>query len=36
MELHIDPAQVEDLRWEISEPGHNAFPHVDGPLPWLR
>ena len=31
--LHIDPAQLDDLRWEISEPGRDAFPHLYGPLP---
>jgi len=30
--LHVDPAQLDDLRWEISEPGHDAFPHLYGPL----
>jgi len=33
MLLHIDPAQLDDLRWEISELGHDAFPHLHGPLP---
>lgn len=31
--LHIDPAGLDDLRWEISEPGRDAFPHLYGPLP---
>ena len=31
--LHIDPAKLDDLRWENSEPGRNAFPHLYGPLP---
>ena len=31
--LHIDPAQLDDLRWETSEPGRDAFPHLYGPLP---
>lgn len=31
--LHVDPAQLDDLRWEISEPGRDAFPHLYGPLP---
>jgi len=31
--LHIDPARLGDLRWEVSEPGRDAFPHLYGPLP---
>lgn len=31
--LHIDPAMLDDLRWEVSEPGRDAFPHLYGPLP---
>ena len=31
--LHIDPAKLGDLRWENSEPGRDAFPHLYGPLP---
>lgn len=31
--LHIDPAQLGDLRWENSEPGRDPFPHLYGPLP---
>ncbi len=31
--LHIDPARLVDLRWETSEPGRDAFPHLYGPLP---
>ncbi len=31
--LHLDPAQLADLRWEVSEPGRDAFPHLYGPLP---
>jgi len=31
--LHLDPAKLHDLRWEISEPGRDAFPHLYGPLP---
>ena len=31
--LHLDPAQLDDLRWEVSEPGRDAFPHLYGPLP---
>ena len=31
--LHLDPAQLGDLRWENSEPGRDAFPHLYGPLP---
>ena len=31
--LHIDPAKLGDLRWEVSEPGRDAFPHLYGPLP---
>jgi uncharacterized protein (DUF952 family) len=31
--LHVDPAQLHDLRWEVSEPGRDAFPHLYGPLP---
>jgi uncharacterized protein (DUF952 family) len=31
--LHLDPALLGDLRWEMSEPGRDAFPHLYGPLP---
>jgi uncharacterized protein (DUF952 family) len=31
--LHIDSAMLGDLRWEVSEPGRDAFPHLYGPLP---
>ena len=31
--LHLDPAQLGDLRWENSEPGRDPFPHLYGPLP---
>jgi uncharacterized protein (DUF952 family) len=31
--LHIDPAQLGDLRWENSEASRDAFPHLYGPLP---
>ena len=31
--LHIDPGKLGDLRWENSEPGRDAFPHLYGPLP---
>ena len=31
--LHIDPANLGDLRWENSEPGRDPFPHLYGPLP---
>jgi len=31
--LHIDQAKLGDLRWETSEPGREAFPHLYGPLP---
>ena len=31
--LYLDPALLDDLRWEVSEPGRDAFPHLYGPLP---
>jgi len=31
--LYLDPALLDDLRWEVSEPGRDAFPHQYGPLP---
>ena len=31
--LHVDPVRLDDLRWEINEPGRDAFPHLYGPLP---
>ena len=31
--LHIDPAKLDDLQWEVSEPGRDPFPHLYGPLP---
>ncbi|MBC7799306.1 MAG: DUF952 domain-containing protein [Gemmatimonadaceae bacterium] len=31
--LHVDPAKLDDLRWETSVPGRDAFPHLYGPLP---
>ncbi len=31
--LHVDPARLGDIRWETSEPGRDAFPHLYGPLP---
>jgi uncharacterized protein (DUF952 family) len=31
--LYLDPALLKDLRWEISEPDRDAFPHLYGPLP---
>ena len=30
--LHIDPAGL-DIRWEVSEPGMDPFPHLYGRLP---
>lgn len=30
--LHLDPALLSDVRWEVSEPGMEAFPHLYGPL----
>ena len=32
MVLHLDPALLSDVRWEVSEPGMEAFPHLYGPL----
>lgn len=31
--LHVDASKLDDLRWEVSEPGRDAFPHLYGPLP---
>ena len=31
--LHLDPAQLGDVRWEASEPGMAPFPHLYAPLP---
>lgn len=31
--LHVDPAALDDVRWEASEPGMDPFPHLHGPLP---
>ncbi len=31
--LHVDPAALEDVRWEVSEAGMDPFPHLHGPLP---
>ncbi len=31
--LHVDPAALEDVRWEASEAGMDPFPHLYGPLP---
>ncbi len=33
--LHINPAMLGDLRWEVSEPGRDAFPHLYDPLPVI-
>lgn len=30
--LHLDPARLHDVRWEMSEPGMDPFPHLYGPL----
>ncbi len=30
--LHLDPATLTDVLWEISEPGQNPYPHLYGPL----
>ena len=30
--LHLDSALLRDVRWEVSEPGMEAFPHLYGPL----
>ena len=30
--LHLDPARLDDVRWEVSEPGMEPFPHLYGPL----
>ncbi|MGI4943213.1 MAG: DUF952 domain-containing protein [Janthinobacterium lividum] len=31
--LHLDAALLADVRWEVSEPGMDPFPHLYGPLP---
>lgn len=31
--LHLDPARLDDLRWESSAPERELFPHLYGPLP---
>ena len=31
--LHVDPGLLHDLRWEVSVPGREPFPHLYGPLP---
>lgn len=31
--LHLDPAQLGDVRWEASEPGMDPFPHLYAALP---
>lgn len=30
--LHLDPARLDDVRWEASEPGMDPFPHLYAPL----
>lgn len=30
--LHLDPAWLDDVRWEVGEPGMEPFPHLYGPL----
>ena len=31
--LHLDPAVLDDVRWEASEAGMDPFPHLYGPFP---
>ena len=31
--LHLDSAQLGDVRWEASESGMDPFPHLYAPLP---
>ena len=31
--LHLDAALLVDVRWEVSEPGMDPFPHLYGQLP---
>ena len=31
--LHLDAALLADVRWEVSEPGMDPFPHLYGQLP---
>ena len=31
--LRLNPAALDDVRWEASEPGMDPFPHLYGPLP---